>query len=250
MVQEGFPQERNHYAVYDLKARNLSYDAMNSYPQTVISYIDNDTLYHVQFKTFDSFIDTTRLKCIKSVSFISDYIYDDTVAIYLEPTNLIKSDIADITFLADSLFTGLNNTLEIIKTGLEFTNKYITFDDSLAIEIGNGKSNTLDVKTILERKKGTCSEYTNLFIALMRNKGIPCRFITGCFSMPEKNILGTHAWAECYIKGCGWWPVDPASNYLALPHNQIKMFYGKDFLDCKINTLPEMEPIHVKYIDK
>lgn len=54
-------------------------------------------------------------------------------------------------------------------------------------------------EAILERGKGTCSEYTNLFIALMRKIGIPCRMAVEWIYMPDQNFEGSHACAECYI---------------------------------------------------
>lgn len=56
----------------------------------------------------------------------------------------------------------------------------------------------------LERGSGTCSEYANVYVAIMRNMGIPARFISG-YIYGE----GYHAWAEFYLKGYGWIPVDP-----------------------------------------
>lgn len=90
------------------------------------------------------------------------------------------------------------------------------------------------------RGKGTCSEATNIFLALMRHKGIPARMVVGYCYEPEYKVNGSHAWAECYIEGAGWWPVDPQNGHPSLPYFCYKLFTGKDFRDCRIKTLPDM----------
>lgn len=77
----------------------------------------------------------------------------------------------------------------------------------LARKIGKGESKTQSALKTLERRKGTCSEYINLFIAIMRNLGIPTRFITGV--IVEKERTNYHAWAECYLEDVGWIGVCP-----------------------------------------
>ena len=43
---------------YELTARNLSLEAVNSYPQKPISYQKNDTLYRIVVSTFGAWEDT------------------------------------------------------------------------------------------------------------------------------------------------------------------------------------------------
>lgn len=58
----------------------------------------------------------------------------------------------------------------------------------------------------LEEKKGDCSEYSDLFIALCRARGIPARTVHGFTYSSSGDQL--HDWAEIYIPGTGWIPVD------------------------------------------
>jgi len=61
------------------------------------------------------------------------------------------------------------------------------------------------VKT-LQKKQGACTEYSDLFVALCRAKGIPARVVKGYVS--EVVFLPQHAWAEVYFKEYGWVPFD------------------------------------------
>lgn len=68
-----------------------------------------------------------------------------------------------------------------------------------------------DVAWACDAKRGNCTDFHSLFIAMARSQGIPARFEIG-FPLPatkhEGDIAGYHCWAEFYLKGQGWVPVD------------------------------------------
>ena len=61
----------------------------------------------------------------------------------------------------------------------------------------------------IKHKKGDCSEYSDLFVALCRAKKIPARVISG-ISVQEETKTARHNWAEVYFKDIGWVPFDPS----------------------------------------
>jgi len=64
---------------------------------------------------------------------------------------------------------------------------------------------------ILSHGKGSCSEYTCVFIAICRANGIPARFAGGsAVSNPGQYKVETagHRWQEVYLPNYGWLPVD------------------------------------------
>ena len=72
---------------------------------------------------------------------------------------------------------------------------------------GWGKGDTLRA---CEIGAGNCTDFHSLFISLARASGIPARFTIG-LPVPEKpegDIPGYHCWAEFYLNGTGWVPVD------------------------------------------
>ena len=90
-------------------------------------------------------------------------------------------------------------------------------------------------------KRGNCTDFHSLFIGMMRSSGIPARFEIG-FPLPEGktegDIPGYHCWAEFYLSGIGWVPVDaseawknPAKRdffFGAHDTNRIFFTYGRD----------------------
>jgi transglutaminase/protease-like cytokinesis protein 3 len=71
---------------------------------------------------------------------------------------------------------------------------------------GNG-----DVLYACDAKKGNCTDFHSLFIAMARSQGIPARFEIG-FPLPSdkhtSEIAGYHCWSDFYVDGKGWIPVD------------------------------------------
>ncbi len=90
-------------------------------------------------------------------------------------------------------------------------------------------------------KRGNCTDFHSLFIGMMRSSGIPARFEIG-FPLPEDktegDIAGYHCWAEFYLTGVGWVPVDaseawknPAKReffFGAHDTNRVFFTYGRD----------------------
>jgi hypothetical protein len=68
-----------------------------------------------------------------------------------------------------------------------------------------------DVLYACDAKKGNCTDFHSLFIAMARSQGIPARFEIGFPLPPDKHsaeIAGYHCWSDFYINGKGWIPVD------------------------------------------
>ena len=59
-----------------------------------------------------------------------------------------------------------------------------------------------------KERKGDCSEYSALFVALCRAKNIPARVVSGYTTETVESTTG-HAWVEVYLRRYGWVPFDP-----------------------------------------
>ncbi len=62
-------------------------------------------------------------------------------------------------------------------------------------------------KFAFENGYGECGDYSALFVALCRAAGIPARPVVGRWATSKADDW--HVWAEFYLPGYGWVPVDP-----------------------------------------
>ena len=61
---------------------------------------------------------------------------------------------------------------------------------------------------VIRLKRDSSLEYAMLFTEMARKSGIPARPVSG-FLLDKDNAPSLHYWAEFYIMGIGWLPVDP-----------------------------------------
>ena len=68
-----------------------------------------------------------------------------------------------------------------------------------------------DTERACDIKAGNCTDFHSLFMSMARAKAIPARFVIG-FPMASDHgtVTGYHCWAEFYVNGKGWIPVDPS----------------------------------------
>ena len=67
---------------------------------------------------------------------------------------------------------------------------------------------------IIKLKRDSSLEYAMLFTAMARKSGIPARPVSG-FLVDKENNCQLHYWAEFFIMGIGWLPVDPQQKAFA-----------------------------------
>lgn len=90
---------------------------------------------------------------------------------------------------------------------------------------------------VLDADHGDCGQVTLLFITLCRLSGIPARFQSG-FAM-HPGASGMHDWAEIYIEGYGWIPVDQSFGvpvYAQGPEEQLFFMGGIDAWRMIVNN--------------
>lgn len=77
--------------------------------------------------------------------------------------------------------------------------------------------------------RGVCQDYAHVMLAVLRDRGIPARYVAGM-------LLGegeSHAWVEVLHEGV-WTAYDPA-NCVTVTDQHIKLSHGRDAKDCAIN---------------
>ncbi len=111
-----------------------------------------------------------------------------------------------------------------------------------------------DVLYACDAKKGNCTDFHSLFIAMARSQGIPARFEIGFPLPPDKHfgeIAGYHCWSDFWIDGKGWIPVDISEawkhqekrDYFFGSHdvNRMQFSMGRDL---RLNPPQEGKPLN------
>lgn len=87
-----------------------------------------------------------------------------------------------------------------------------------------------DIYYACDARRGNCTDFHAIVIGYSRALGIPARFAIG-FPLPADRgtgqISGYHCWAEAYLKGIGWVPID-ASEAAKNPEKREYFFGAHD----------------------
>ncbi len=126
--------------------------------------------------------------------------------LYLAPTSLGPID-GPVKELAGQITRGKTSVLAKARAIYDWTIENM-YRDPGTIGCGIG-----DVARLLQRPGGKCTDIHSVFVALCRAAGIPAREVFGIRlgKKEEQDITGwQHCWAEFYLPGYDWVPVDPA----------------------------------------
>jgi len=149
----------------------------------------------------------TRLEVVKR-----DFPHRETAwnpkdyAQYLAPTSLGPID-GEVKKLADTITAGKTRVSTKAKAIYDWICENM-FRDPKTKGCGPG-----DVCLLLNTRGGKCTDIHSVFVALCRAAGIPAREIFGIRlgKQPHEDITTwQHCWAEFFLPGYGWVPVDPA----------------------------------------
>lgn len=150
--------------------------------------------------------------------------------------NLVPID-DKIKKLALDVTKGKKTDIEKVRAIYLYAVNNMTYDKS---GVGWGRG---DIYYACDVKKGNCTDFHSLTIGFARVLGIPARFVIG-FPIPvgksSGEISGYHCWAEFYVNGIGWIPVDASeaskekskTNYFfgTLCENRVSFTEGRDIV--------------------
>jgi len=89
------------------------------------------------------------------------------------------------------------------------------------------------IDDVLERGKGVCQDFAHLMIAILRNYGIPARYVSGYLHRPGKESQ-SHAWVEVWLGDAGWFGIDP-TNDVVIDEHFVKVAIGRTYADVPPN---------------
>jgi transglutaminase-like putative cysteine protease len=101
---------------------------------------------------------------------------------------------------------------------------------NVTYKVEKGPIDKLDFKAadeLVERGYAECRGYAILLTALCRAAGVPARQVWGMIMLPPgMGGFASHNWAEVYIAGVGWVPIDPQApdTFGWLPTTHLRLF--------------------------
>ena len=153
------------------------------------------------------------------------------LARWLQPDRLVPTN-GVIAELAQENTAGAADTLDKAYKIYEYVVSTMRYDKT-----GDGWGHG-DAVWACTAKRGNCTDFHSLFIGMIRASGIPARFEIG-FPLPADktagDIPGYHCWAEFYIQGRGWIPVD-ASEAWKHPDKREYFFGAHDVNRIQFTT--------------
>jgi transglutaminase-like putative cysteine protease len=99
-----------------------------------------------------------------------------------------------------------------------------------------------DVERLLESLGGKCGDIHSVYVALARSVGVPSREIFGIRIPNGKEgdmTKAQHCWAEFYLPGYGWVPIDPADVRKIMLEKKLKLGEEKEFREYYFGAVDE-----------
>ena len=88
----------------------------------------------------------------------------------------------------------------------------------------------------LKGRAGVCQDFAHLALALLRLRGIPCRYVSGYLHVERtgREPAQSHAWIEFHAPSAGWVAFDPTHN--VVPDDRyVVVAHGRDYDDVPPN---------------
>lgn len=124
----------------------------------------------------------------------------------IRPSKFWTTNYSKVIELVKAAIQGYQETMDVVKLLFEFVNQKIAYQ----------RDNVRDsAEVTLETRIGDCSEFSDLFVTLLRRARIPARIIHGWTFDPETTTLNGHAWVEYFTPNLGWVQCDPTWGFLA-----------------------------------
>jgi len=118
--------------------------------------------------------------------------------------------------LAESIVTGTNGPFSAASAITRYLDTHYRYSYHIHPAAHNVVNQFLFVS-----HEGYCDQFATSFIMMMRSLGVPARYVVGYAPGSYDKARGgylirqvdAHAWAEFWIKGAGWIPVDPTPGF-------------------------------------
>lgn len=89
------------------------------------------------------------------------------------------------------------------------------------------------IDVALEARRGVCQDFSHIMLALVRQIGIPARYVSGYLyhekeAHDRSDVDASHAWIEAWLPDLGWVGFDPTNNLIAT-NRHIRVSIANDY---------------------
>ena len=205
---------------FEYKLQYLIIDYASPYYLNVVQSISDNKKYH-SYEEITKY--TYEILKIKTASFMSKEKYDGIVerlkngSYEAELTPYLDTSMSNerVQSLSQELTKDCKNNYEKAKVIEDYLRTY-NYDTSVDLR---DSDNYID-SFLFEEKRGYCVHFASAMVLLLRDAGVPARYVTGyLYEVEDKkeNVMSSdaHAWVEAYIDGVGWMNFEPTASVVA-----------------------------------
>jgi transglutaminase-like putative cysteine protease len=159
---------------------------------------------------------------------------DQSASEYLAPSKYVQSNDSAIKKTAETLVSNAHYESAAVTSIMLWVRDYLKYDSSVTNH---------DAAWTFYNKRGTCENYAQLSLALLRSVGIPARYVSGYLVGGDITVssylstygyswnAGSHAWIEVYYPDIGWVPYEPQQTLGFVDDHHVRVSVGTDSSD-------------------
>ena len=159
---------------------------------------------------------------------------DQSASEYLAPSKYVQSNDSAIKKTAETLVSNAHYESAAVTSIMLWVRDYLKYDSSVTNH---------DAVWTFYNKRGTCENYAQLSLALLRSVGIPARYVSGYLVGGDITVssylstygyswnAGSHAWIEVYYPDIGWVPYEPQQTLGFVDDHHVRVSVGTDSSD-------------------
>ena len=176
---------------------------------------------------------------------------DQNASEYLAPSKYVQSNDSAIKKTAETLISNSHYESAAVTSIMLWVRDNLKYDANVTNH---------DAAWTLQNKRGTCENYAQLSLALLRSIGIPARYVSGYLMGGDITVSsylstysyscnsGPHAWIEVYYPDIGWVPYEPQQTLGFVDSHHVRVSVGvdsSDVPDTLIQTYATSDTGHV-----
>jgi transglutaminase-like putative cysteine protease len=159
---------------------------------------------------------------------------DQAASGYLTPSKYVQSNDSAVKKTAETLISKARYESAAVTSIMLWVSDNLKYDANVTRH---------DAAWTLQNKRGTCENYAQLSLALLRSVGIPARYVSGYLVGGDITVsgpistygyrwdAGPHAWIEVYYPDIGWVPYEPQKTLGFVDNHHVRESVGTDSSD-------------------